>query len=62
VRKALGAPGVFIGQFNGKTAGQSVPHVHFHIIPRFADAALKPHARERRQSSGRICRRGCPPL
>jgi histidine triad (HIT) family protein len=47
VKKALGAPGVFIGQFNGKTAGQSVPHVHFHIIPRFADAALKPHARER---------------
>ncbi|QHI69503.1 HIT family protein [Tichowtungia aerotolerans] len=31
----LGADGVNIIQNNGKTAGQEVPHLHFHVIPRF---------------------------
>lgn len=34
--KGLQADGVNIFQANGATAGQVVPHVHFHIIPRFA--------------------------
>ena len=34
VRKALDCPGVMLVQLNGSTAGQSVPHVHFHILPR----------------------------
>lgn len=29
VRAALRPDGVFIGQFNGAAAGQTVPHVHF---------------------------------
>lgn len=33
----LGAGGVNILQNNGAVAGQVVPHVHIHIIPRFAD-------------------------
>jgi len=31
----LGAEGVNIHQSNGSVAGQVVPHVHFHVIPRF---------------------------
>ncbi|PKO56965.1 MAG: HIT family protein, partial [Betaproteobacteria bacterium HGW-Betaproteobacteria-19] len=34
-------------QFNGAAAGQTVPHVHFHIIPRFPDQRLKSHGREK---------------
>lgn len=34
--KALGADGVNIIQNNGAAAGQLVPHIHFHVIPRFA--------------------------
>lgn len=32
---ALHADGVNISQANGEIAGQVVPHVHFHVIPRF---------------------------
>ncbi len=31
----LGADGVNIMQNNGKAAGQVVPHIHVHVIPRF---------------------------
>ena len=34
-QEGLGADGVNIHQANGVTAGQVVPHLHFHIIPRF---------------------------
>lgn len=34
VEKATGADGSNIGLNNGKAAGQEVPHVHIHIIPR----------------------------
>ena len=33
--RALGADGVNIIQNNGAAAGQVVPHIHFHVIPRF---------------------------
>jgi histidine triad (HIT) family protein len=46
VRAALRPDGVFIGQFNGAAAGQTVPHVHFHVIPRWEGQALKMHARD----------------
>jgi histidine triad (HIT) family protein len=46
VRAALRPDGVFIGQFNGAAAGQTVPHVHFHVIPRWAGQPLKLHARD----------------
>jgi histidine triad (HIT) family protein len=32
----LRADGVNVMQMNGAAAGQVVPHIHFHVIPRFA--------------------------
>lgn len=46
VKKALAPEGLLIAQFNGAAAGQTVPHVHFHIIPRRAGEELRAHARE----------------
>ena len=43
---ALGPKGVRIAQFNGAAAGQSVFHVHFHVIPVYADRAERAHASE----------------
>ncbi len=34
--RAFKADGVNVMQANGKAAGQMVPHLHFHVIPRFA--------------------------
>ena len=46
VRKAFDAPGIMIAQLNGPAAGQSVFHLHFHIVPRHAGIDLRFHARE----------------
>jgi histidine triad (HIT) family protein len=43
VRKAFGAEGILIQQFNEPAAGQTVFHLHFHILPRSAGTALRPH-------------------
>ncbi|MDQ7977041.1 HIT family protein [Paraburkholderia sp. SARCC-3016] len=44
VKAALDPPGVMIVQLNGSAAGQTVPHVHFHVIPRHSGLELKLHA------------------
>ncbi|OEC98942.1 MULTISPECIES: HIT family protein [unclassified Rhizobium] len=44
VREAFDADGVYIAQFNEPPAGQTVFHLHFHIIPRIDGVALKPHS------------------
>jgi histidine triad (HIT) family protein len=44
VRAAMQVPGIFIAQMNGAAAGQTVPHCHFHIIPRTQADALRMHA------------------
>lgn len=46
IRDAVGADGVLIQQFNGAAAGQTVFHLHFHIVPRIEGVDLKPHAGE----------------
>jgi histidine triad (HIT) family protein len=43
VREGLEPDGVLLTQFNGAAAGQSIFHVHFHIVPRWEDKALTPH-------------------
>jgi histidine triad (HIT) family protein len=44
VKRAFDAPGILITQVNGSAAGQTVPHVHFHIIPRRPGEQLLMHA------------------
>ena len=44
IKDAVGAEGVLIQQFNGAAAGQTVFHLHVHILPRQEGEALKPHA------------------
>ena len=43
VVKALSPDGFQILQYNGDAAGQTVFHLHFHIVPRWADRPMKGH-------------------
>ena len=40
---ALKPDGIVMTQFNGAAAGQTVFHLHFHLIPRHEGQPLKPH-------------------
>lgn len=46
VKTAMKADGVRIAQFNEAAAGQTVFHLHFHIIPMYDGVPLKPHTGE----------------
>ncbi|MBT4520127.1 MAG: HIT family protein [Halieaceae bacterium] len=46
VKQAFEAPGIMIAQLNGPAAGQTVFHMHFHIMPRFEGLEFKLHARD----------------
>lgn len=43
VEKALRPDGFQIVQYNGEAGGQTVFHLHFHIIPRWSDRSIKGH-------------------
>lgn len=43
-KEAFEADGVFVAQFNESAAGQTVYHLHFHVIPRHEGVPLKPHS------------------
>jgi histidine triad (HIT) family protein len=45
-KEAFDADGVLVSQFNEAAAGQSVYHLHVHIIPCFDGVPLKPHTGE----------------
>ncbi|SIQ00842.1 histidine triad (HIT) family protein [Rhizobium sp. RU20A] len=43
-QEAFNADGITIMQFNEAPAGQSVFHLHFHVIPRKDGVGLRPHS------------------
>lgn len=45
VKTALSVPGLMVVQLNGRAAGQSVFHIHMHIIPRTHGIDLAFHER-----------------
>ncbi|MFM2281158.1 MAG: hypothetical protein RLZZ444_3389 [Pseudomonadota bacterium] len=44
VKRAFHADGIRVVQFNEPGAGQTVFHLHFHVIPVYEGVELKPHA------------------
>jgi len=44
VKQGMGADGVVITQFNEAAAGQTVFHLHVHVIPRWEGVALRKHS------------------
>ena len=44
IKDAVGADGVLIQQFNGRAAGQTVFHLHVHIVPVKEGRPLRPHS------------------
>ena len=46
VKSAFEAPGFMLAQLNGSAAGQTVFHLHFHVMPRFEGLEFRMHARD----------------
>ena len=44
IRQTIKPDGLMVAQFNGKAAGMTVGHLHFHLIPRAMGVDLKGHA------------------
>jgi histidine triad (HIT) family protein len=49
VKAAFDADGLTVMQFNEPAGGQTVFHLHVHVIPRHEGVALKPHGRSMEQ-------------
>ena len=46
VKAAFSPGGIMLVQLNGADAGQTVFHIHFHVIPRYDGEGLRFHARD----------------
>jgi histidine triad (HIT) family protein len=42
LRSAFDPEGILVQQHNGEAAFQTVPHIHFHVIPKRADSPFPP--------------------
>jgi histidine triad (HIT) family protein len=51
VKAATGADGVRMMQFSEASAGQSVFHLHFHLVPAYLDVPIKGHGAGRVEDS-----------
>ena len=47
VKVATGADGIRLAQFNEASAGQTVFHLHFHVIPAYEGVAIGGHASQK---------------
>jgi histidine triad (HIT) family protein len=56
IRKALRPDGVIVAAFNGEVAGQTVYHLHFHVIPWWARQPLKGHGHGQKADAGQLHR------
>jgi len=54
IKTTLAPDGIRIVQFNGASAGQTVFHLHFHIIPVFKKTIEKPHASGKAVDAGTL--------
>ena len=43
VKKGMGAEGINLRQFDGAAGGQTVFHLHMHIVPRWEGVAMRRH-------------------
>jgi histidine triad (HIT) family protein len=43
-KAAFNADGISVIQYNEPAGGQSVFHLHYHVVPRYEGLALKPHS------------------
>ena len=53
VMKATGAAGLNLFCNNERCAGQVVPHIHFHLVPRHENDGLKPDWKQKQYEEGR---------
>jgi histidine triad (HIT) family protein len=51
VKAGMQADGISIFQLNGAAAGQTVPHIHFHVMPGSILRADQPHAKVSAESA-----------
>jgi histidine triad (HIT) family protein len=54
VRAALKPDGLTVIQYNGTEAGQTVFHLHFHIIPRYAGTPMGRHGQTGMADAGEL--------
>ncbi len=54
VEKALKPEGLSLMQFNGDAGGQTVFHLHFHIVPRWSDRPMKGHGHAPMADAGQL--------